>query len=86
MATSNSTSSTSTSSAFNVERDMIHPASSIVGNLTDFLSSISGQVDTNDSSAEVGHLRDLLDNADIAIAASRASTIDDPAQYAGPEP
>lgn len=60
---------------FDIERDLIHPASEVVGNLRDAIEAIGDRADTTKASAEVDRLRDLLDHADIvAVEASTTSS------------
>lgn len=51
---------------FDLEHDLIHPASEIVGKLRDAVAAIGDRADTTTAAAEVDRLRDLLDDADIA--------------------
>lgn len=62
--------------AFDIERDLIHPASEIVGNLRDALAAIGDGADTSAAAAEINRLRDLLDDADIAAIRARKDNID----------
>lgn len=52
--------------AFDLERDLIHPASEIVSNLRDALAAIGDRADTSAAAAEVDRLRDLFDDSDIS--------------------
>lgn len=60
--------------AFDIERDLIHPASEVVGKLRDALAVIGHLADTKAAAAEVDRLRDLLDDVDIAAIQARKGT------------